>query len=251
MNKAGFVVVLLCLLALGGCRRGDPDALWNVVNGQCVPDQQQRGQPKPCAEVDLAGGYAVLKDRNGPYQFLLIPTARVSGVESPELLKPDAPRYFAAAWDARRYVEQLYGQPLRREQVSLAINSRYGRSQNQLHIHVDCVRNRIGEMLRADLGRIGPQWAELDERLMHHRYRAMRIGEAQFLQSNPFALLAASVGSDPEEMARHTLVAVGATFEDGTPGFILLDGRAGLWPPSNGHGEDLQGHRCETPAAPR
>ncbi|XLM23386.1 CDP-diacylglycerol diphosphatase, partial [Chromobacterium piscinae] len=30
------------------------------------------------------------------------------------------------------------GEPLPRQAVSLAINSQYGRSQNQLHIHISC-----------------------------------------------------------------------------------------------------------------
>lgn len=242
----GLLAAALALLACSACHRGDPDKLWEIVHGKCVPDQRAHGAPAPCALVDLADGeqrgHAVLKDINGPYQYLLIPTGRVGGIESPELLAADAPRYFVAAWEARSFVEQGYGKPLPREALSLAINSVYARSQNQLHIHIDCVRSDVREALHAQLPRIGMSWAPLDVALSGHHYRAMRVSEARFMQLNPFALLGNP--ADAAEMGRHTLVAVGATFEDGTPGFVLLDDRADLWRLDRGHGEELQSHRC-------
>ncbi len=79
--------------------QADPNALWNIVHGQCVPNEQQHGDPKPCAEVNLgsglAGGYAVLKDIRGATQYLLIPTQPISGIESRALLAPHAANYFA------------------------------------------------------------------------------------------------------------------------------------------------------------
>src|ERR1700730_10956838 len=47
----------------------NPNVLWQIVHDKCVPDEQQHGDPKPCAEVDLAGGFAVLKDIAGASQF--------------------------------------------------------------------------------------------------------------------------------------------------------------------------------------
>jgi CDP-diacylglycerol pyrophosphatase len=244
-RKTSFCLLLALLACLAGCHRPNPDKLWEIVDGQCVPDQRDHNAPAPCTEVALgagqARGYAVLKDINGPYQYLLIPTARRSGIESPELLAADAPRYFADAWAARKYVEQGYGKALPREALGLAVNSKYGRSQNQLHIHVDCLHSEVRQALRAQLLKIGPQWKRLEIPLMGHYYRAMRIGEPQFLQSNPFALLGLA---DAEEMGRHTLVAAGITFEDGSPGFILLDDRADLPTMDRAHGEDLQSHSC-------
>ena len=79
----------------------DANALWHIVSEQCVPDQKQNHSPKPCEQVDLAGGYAVLKDLVGNTQYLLIPTARISGIESPAVLAPNAPNYWADAWHAR------------------------------------------------------------------------------------------------------------------------------------------------------
>lgn len=247
MRRGSWSLLALALagaLAAGACSKGDPDALWKIVHGRCVQDQQQHGDPAPCALVAFdAGeqqGYAVLKDRNGPYQFLLIATAPVSGIESPALLAADAPPYFAAAWRARSFVEQAAHRSLPREDLSLAINSRYGRSQNQLHIHIDCLKPAVRDTLRAHLGEVGDRWAPLQVPLEGRRYRAMRISEAAFELANPFALL----GVPQAEMARHTLVVAGTSFEDHTPGFILLDDTASPWRLDRGHGEDLQSHSC-------
>jgi len=122
----------------------DPNSLWLITHNVCVPDQRQFGNPSPCMKVDLAAGYVLLKDPNSPTHFVLIPTARVAGIEDPAILLPTAPNYWDQAWRARRYVEERVGRALGRDEVSLAINSINGRTQNQLHIHIDCQARREG-----------------------------------------------------------------------------------------------------------
>jgi CDP-diacylglycerol pyrophosphatase len=92
-------------------------------------------------------GYAVLKDLVGATQFLVIPTDRISGIESPTLLEPDATDYFAAAWRTRSFVDVRAGADIPRDWMSLVVNSALARTQNQLHIHVDCVRADVREAL--------------------------------------------------------------------------------------------------------
>src|SRR5215510_13677139 len=99
----------LAVLLAATARAADPNALWNIVHGKCVPHMTAGQGPAPCALVDLAGGYAVLKDIRGATQFLLIPTARVTGIESPEILVADSPNYWRAAWEARRFVDEKAG----------------------------------------------------------------------------------------------------------------------------------------------
>ena len=77
-------------------------------------------------EVELATGYVVLKDRVGDTQFLLMPTARITGIESPAILAADAPNYWDAAWQARHFVDERAHRDLSREAISLAINSESG-----------------------------------------------------------------------------------------------------------------------------
>ena len=140
---------------------------------------QPGSERRPCALVDLregdAKGYVVLKDAVGATQSLLIPTAPVSGIESALLLAPQAPNYFADAWRERIYTERAAQHPLPCQTISLAINSAFGRSQNQLHIHIDCIRTDVRAVLQRQLAVIGDSWAPLSEPLIGHNYRAMRV----------------------------------------------------------------------------
>jgi len=235
------LATLLAGMALTA-RAADPSALWHIVHDRCVPDEQGKQDPAPCVEVDLAHGYAVLKDIVGNTQFLLIPTARVGGIEDQATLAPDAPNYWDAAWQARRYVEQRAGHALPRDDIALAINSTSGRTQDQLHIHIDCIRPDVRAVLAQHQAAIGPQWSEFPVSLAGNRYRAMRLPQPELGTTNPFRLLAISVPQP--EMRAHTLVLVGATFAPDRPGFILLDDRADLAAGDRGSGEALQDHDC-------
>ena len=74
-----------------------PNALWHIVHDLCVTDMNTSGNPAPCAVVDLDQGFAVLKDIQGATQYLLLPTARVTGIESPRSTgKPDSPQLLAS-----------------------------------------------------------------------------------------------------------------------------------------------------------
>lgn len=247
MNRAPHRLLLSLLLlsglALTLARAADPSALWHIVHDRCVPDAQDKHDPAPCASVDLAHGYAVLKDRDGATQFLLIPTARVSGIEDAAILAPDAPNYWDAAWQARHYVEQRAGHTLPRDVLSLAINSAKGRTQDQLHIHVDCLRTDVRAALALHVADIGPQWGDFPVPLAGHGYRAMRLSGAELGFTNPFRLLV-SAGVPQAEMGDHTLVLAGATFGDAQPGFVLLDDRADLAAGDRASGETLQDHDC-------
>src|SRR3954447_23143772 len=124
--RRGIACLLVAVPVVAGCTpraAADPNALWDIVNGQCVVNQQEHGDPAPCALVDRPGGYAVLKDLVGTTQFLLIPTARVDGIESPQILAPGAPNYLADAWRARSFVEKRAGRAVPRDWMSLAVNS--------------------------------------------------------------------------------------------------------------------------------
>ena len=244
-------VSLLAVLAVAACTPSavaDPNALWDIVNGKCVPDQQAHGDPAPCTLVDLDGGYAVLKDLVGATQFLVIPTERVAGIESPQILAPDAPNYFADAWRAVTFVEQRAGRALPRDWMSLAVNSADARSQDQLHIHVDCVRADVHQALAAHADEIGPGWAPFPVALAGQRYRAMAVWNAGLDTVNPIRVLADGLPSgDP--MGAQSLAVVGATGPDGLAGFVLLATRADAANPASGHGEDLQDHdACPPPA---
>jgi CDP-diacylglycerol pyrophosphatase len=234
--------------APAGAHAADPSALWKIVNGKCVPHEQTDRDPSPCTSVDLAEGvgkgFVVLKDRDGIAQFLLIPTARISGIEDPAILDPNATNYWAAAWRARYFVEERLNTSLPRDAIALAINSSVGRSQDQLHIHIDCIRPDVREALAANLNKIGAAWMPFPTPLAGHSYQAIRINQETLDGVDPFRVL---VNGDPKaggDISKHTLVLVGETFSDGSNGFVLLDDQANLMAGDHASGEQLQDHAC-------
>jgi CDP-diacylglycerol pyrophosphatase len=250
---AAAIIVAFWSVGIGRAN-ADPDALWTIVHDRCVPDQRQHDDPAPCAMVDLSTGeeqgYAVLKDINGATQFLLIPTEQISGIESPAILAPGATNYFAAAWGARSFVAERAGQTLPRDWESLAVNSEVSRSQNQLHIHIGCIRADVHEALTEHAAEVGSVWTPFPVPLAGHPYRAIAVTGDDLAAVNPFALLADGVGGARADMGLETLVVVGAIGADGQPGFVILAGRADDTTGDRGSGEELQDHTsCPPPTA--
>lgn len=246
VTRAAAAIILA--LAFAPAHAADPSALWKIVNGQCVPHEQTDRDPSPCSEVDLANGvdkgFAVLKDINGIAQFLLIPTARISGMEDPDILDPDATNYWDAAWRARYFVEERAHTSLPRDAVALAINSAVGRTQNQLHIHIDCIRPDVRQAIAANLNTIETVWTPFPVPLAGHTYRSIRLNHETLDTVNPFRLLADSDPKAAADMGDYTLVLVGETFADGTIGFVLLSDHADLADGDRASGEQLLDHAC-------
>ena len=244
---AASVIAAGLLLYLLAAHSANPNALWQIVHGRCVPDQQQHGDPKPCAEVDLtrgvSRGFAILKDIRGASQFLLIPTGSVEGIESPSLLAPDAVNYFDDAWTARSFTEKALGRTMPRDMLSLAINSQFGRTQDQFHIHIDCISADVRDALHGEADHIGDGWTPLTRPLVGHRYRALRVMGATLDGNDPFKLLAQGIPGARADMGRYTVVVAGMQFGD-RPGFVILADSADLARGNRGSGEELQDHSC-------
>lgn len=244
--RLAWALLLGLMLAPAGAHAADPSALWEIVSGKCVPDEQQERDPSPCSEVDLAHGvekgFAVLKDIRGTSQFLLIPTARIGGIEDPAILLPDATNYWDAAWRARHFVEESLHTPLARDAIALAINSADSRSQNQLHIHIDCIRPDVRQAVAANLDKVAAVWTPFPVPLAGHTYRSIRVDTLDGV--NPFRVLADSDPAARGDMGMNTLVLVGASFADGTNGFVLLDDHVDLAAGDRASGEQLQDHTC-------
>jgi CDP-diacylglycerol pyrophosphatase len=240
--------VVLSLVA-GQTQTSSPrDALWRIVNEMCIPDQTQNHDPKPCVEVNLeqggARGFVVLKDIRGETQYLLMPSVLIPGIEGPALLAPEATNYFDKAWEARSYVSFALHRTLPPDDISLAINSKASRSQDSLHIHIDCVRVDVYDALHTGQGTIGDAWAPLQHPVLGHPYEAMWIAGEHLGARNPFKLLADGVPGARQNMGDYTLIVIGLTRPDGTKGFVLLEDHVSKEAHDLASGEELQDHAC-------
>lgn len=225
-------LLALCLAAAFVAREiysQDRDALRSIVQDECVPHWQQKNDPAPCASVVVSemprefDGYAVLPDIKGGAHFLLIPVRTISGIESPQLRTPQGINYFAAAWQARERLTPILGHAVPRRVVGLAVNSRQHRSQDQLHIHIECLAREPYEVLQQTAERLSDhEWMPI--RLAGSAYVAMRVMGEDLGSTDPFALLAASIPQARETMGSYTLMVAGMQFSAG-PGFVIITGK--------------------------
>ena len=149
-------------------------ALWQVVRA-CVADYQATGAPFPAwrwiSPADSTAATVVLRPPFGAPDTILAPTRKVVGVEDPWLQSPAAPNYFAAAMRARAFVKRPDGSAPRLDEIALAVNSRFTRTQDQLHIHIGCAPPRIRRTLR-------PRRLDEGRRVGAHRLARPRIASS-------------------------------------------------------------------------
>ena len=250
-------VGLIGLFALSGIavpREAHSDRLWEIVNKYCVANAEHFRFP--CVVVNVGdgrdNGYVVIKDINSPLQLLLIPTKQITGKDNsdiPKLTGTMMPNYFEKSWHAIDVLQALHGATFSRDEVSLALNSFYNRTERQLHIHIDRVDHAVAKTLKDHESSITETWAPFDFRLAGRKYRTMRL-EMSDLTVNPFELLQQEVSRRGGTIGEYTLVVIGWTFQNGRDGFVLLEDKVDADHQHGGHGEDLQDHGSSiTPSA--
>ncbi|MFC3944340.1 CDP-diacylglycerol diphosphatase [Pseudomonas gingeri NCPPB 3146 = LMG 5327] len=219
---------------------GNGNALWRIVSQQCVPDQRNTQNPAPCLVVDLEQHYVLFKDRLGPLHDLTIPTDRITGIESPLLLEDNAYAFFANAWQQRGRLAAEAGKPIKDEFLSLAVNSRYGRSQGQLHIHLACLRPEVRTLLDQHGAQVTGDWQPLGSRLNGHEYLAKRLDGQDLALENPFKVLGDYVRQQDDSMSRYGLALVVAPGGD----LLLLANRLSLGDFNLGSAGEIQDYGC-------
>jgi CDP-diacylglycerol pyrophosphatase len=224
----GTLAGVFCLsVALAAPANANRNALREIVQGQCAAHWLRQHSAAPCERITLADlahirdGFAVLADRKGGAHFLLIPTQTLAGLESPELFHPGTPNYFAAAWAARDLVAAVVGHRLPRAAVGMALNPKHARSQDQFHIHIECIRKDVARTLQKAAPGIGDSWSPLA--IGPWSYEALRIMGEDLAGSDPITLLARTLPAAKAAMGDYTLVVAGMNFNEG-PGFIALAG---------------------------
>jgi CDP-diacylglycerol pyrophosphatase len=202
-------------------------SLRQTVQTLCVLNWQQNHNPAPCERVFLAdirnadSGYAVLADPGGGGHYLLVPTQTMAGLDSGELLDPDAPNYFALAWHARDLIAKYVGHDTARTAIGLAMGIAQSRTQDQFSIHIDCLQQETLKALRAASDSLGDGWSPIT--IAGSTYQATRIMGEGLDGANVFEVLAGLSSDARHHMGRYTLIVAGMQFKSG-PGFAVLAG---------------------------
>jgi CDP-diacylglycerol pyrophosphatase len=225
----GTIICAFCAALLGTAfaQSSSRDQLRFIVQELCLRHWRLTRDPAPCISVTVTGqgadtqGFAVLADRKGGAHLLLIPVATISGIESAAARAPGAINFFGAAWQARGALASMIGYAPARAFIGMAVNPVYGRSQDQLHIHIACLSPMVYGALQANGASLGTRWSVL--RIGAAHYQALRIMGSELGGHNPFQLLAAHIAADDATMGRYTLLVAGMSFSEG-PGFVLLTG---------------------------
>lgn len=239
-----------CLVAPGVSDAGERGLLWRVVQ-TCIINHQLTGASFPCLAVETDKGpdrgYAVLRAPFEDTHIIVTPTVKMAGIETEALRAPDAPNYFRDAWLSRHFVTQDLKPAPARDDLGLAINSKAGRSQDQLHIHVDCLRREVKRSLtrQAKAIKIG-SWSHLSILPQAPRYWVTAVESEDLAGLNIFNLVAAGTHIDREDMDDTTVVIAGsADVGNGAPGFVVLARQRRPDHNDQAHGEALLDHACK------
>lgn len=189
----------------------DPNGLYHAMQA-CLAS----GPSASCPVVDPGAGHVVLRDDSPqkPAAWLLVPSFEVTGIEDPRALRPPVVGFWRVGWEAGARL--LPSEP--RENRGLAINSRAGRTQNLLHIHISCVQAGVREALERTP--VGSDWAPRPfVRLAGADYNVRKVAG---LEPSPFLRLAALPGA-AGDMGDQSLAVIGAA--DG--GYYLVTDATG------------------------
>ncbi len=253
-STALLAFIVLVVSAGAGADAGARGLLWRVVQ-TCLASHYVTGGAFPCLAVETADGadvgYAVLRAPLDGRHVILTPTVRTIGIEADRLRAVDAPDYFRDAWSIRHFVTDGLAHQPTREDLAMAVNSRIGRSQDQLHIHVDCIRPAVKQALQRQAPSLNPDsWTQVTVLPRAPRYWAMPVRSEDLAGVNVFNLVAKGLDVDPRRMDDMTVVVAGSDHLAGSdhardrPGFIVLARQRVANSQDEAHGEALLNHSC-------
>ena len=211
------------LLATAAERRG---ALWDVVNA-CALDYALTGAPFPCMKVSpgegAERGYAILRPPVGGDDIILTPTRKVAGLEDSFLQTSEAPNYFEAAWNERAVLAEHERQLPEGEEVALAVNSKYSRSQDQLHIHLGCLIDEAKATLAASRSNLSSAvWRKLANPIAGITFWGRVIPSRSLTGVNPFRIAFEDFDKGADPRGAVSIVLVGGALPLSRDEFILL-----------------------------
>lgn len=210
-----------------------PDTLWALA--QCC--ERSLTGDVGCRVYDKTNDYVIIKDNSvrKPQSYLIIPTSRVTGIEDGLVNRPPVVDFWQYGWAQSRTYP---GYPT--ADTGMAINSEQGRTQNQLHIHISCVRPDVKTALdQAPIGFFPAQPITLRLPPHDNLYRATKVTGLTGEQS-PFLVFQ----SDPQvrdHMGKQSIAVVGSSVADQ---YFVLDTQSGDG--KSGHAEELLEQTCKS-----
>ena len=223
------------------CERDSGNVLWWLAQS-CARDLKSNAGCRVFAQ-DGGEDYIILKDNNmrrKPAGYLAIPVSCVTGIEDSQVFSPAIVDLWEEAW---LWSGRYPGEPAAR--TGLAINSKRGRSQNQLHIHISCIRSDVAHDLAAKNIPMYPAKAVA----MHlppadNRYQVVKVtGLAG--DNSPFKVMLAALGHKEGatvkdgDMQDQSIAVVGT--EKAGEFYVLLTTANGA---NDGHAEELLDQTC-------
>lgn len=230
--------LLLSGMVLVAAHATDRNILWNKTL-ECESAFLQQNTYAPCTLVSENEGDVLYKVDGERYQYLLLPLKKITGTEDAQLRSPGLPNYLFHAWQARGLVADKFGGNIAENVLSLAVNARNSRSQDQLHVHISCLAKPVHEALLRFCSRCyGPGWHTFPELLQGTAYQFMSLSSATFRTTNLFQLVYRRAMHDGQSMAFATFAVVNLTPQR----FLLLLAFGDATHPVGA--EHLQDHDC-------
>jgi CDP-diacylglycerol pyrophosphatase len=208
----------------------------------CIVAKSVTGRPFPCLSVepDKADrpGTAVMRAPGSPSHVIVMPVRDIVGIEAPELRHQIGNILWRESLASRRHVVEALNGAITIDDVGIAVNAEGGRSQDHLHIHLDCLGRSVHTAVLTSAQHINGDWTLLPHKLQGSRFFAMRTKAVDAERFNPFDAVQTlpSRGSRPNEI---TFVAISTGPDDPDRGHLLLAFRA-----PGGHSEKLLDHAC-------
>ncbi len=170
------------------------------------------GTSSSCKYISTADQYVVVKDAdpNKPWGFLIIPTFAVTGIEDTK--HTDAAPvvdFWQHGWNeaTKSFLKK------QAKNTALAINSKPGRDQDQLHIHLSCVLPSVASALSAADKKIGTDPKKPFSMTLGTHGNPYEVVKLTSLTgaSSPFLLIKQFPGVSGSDMADQAIAIIGSS----------------------------------------
>ncbi|MGP1958190.1 MAG: CDP-diacylglycerol diphosphatase [Arsenophonus sp.] len=218
------------------------DKLWKNINQKCISKFINSKLELPCIKINKQYRYVIYKDIKGILHHLFIPLDKISGIESPFLQRKNTENYFILAWKNRELFIKLLNKPFNEKFLSLAINSKYGRTQEQLHIHLACLKHQVFLKIKKNEDIITNNWKPLNEKINNHQYLAIKVSWLDINKTSPFIYLKKYVKKHNDDIAYYGLAMIPSNQKNE---FILLAIRSKFLHFNFGSAGEIQDYQCK------